>query len=315
MSSKPRIAITMGDPAGIGPELCLRLLAEPRVIEFCEPIIFGNRQVLDRVASHLQWRSPPEESIQQIRGINADDIRPGVVDADGGRYSFRCVEAAVDAALAKKVAAVCTMPVNKEAWHEAGINYPGHTEFIVEKTETKRSCMMLTSAIVTCSLVTTHIGYADVASQLTIDKVDMAIDLTRSAMKRIVDREPRLSVLGLNPHAGEHGLFGNKEEERIIMPAIANAQQKGWHVEGPLPPDTAFVANRRAITDAYICMYHDQGLIPLKTLAFDTAVNVTLGLPIVRTSPDHGTAFDIAWTGQAKAESAIQAVLFAVMCL
>jgi len=308
---KPRIAVTMGDPAGVGPELCLRLLSEPRVLDVCEPLVFGDRRLLHRVADHLQWHPPAEDAVHQIRGLMADEVRPGVIDVDCGRFSFRCVESALDAAMTQKVAAVCTMPINKESWHAAGINYPGHTEVFVENTKASRSCMMLTSAQLTCSLVTTHVGFVEVAKQLSTDKIANVIELTHDYVHRLLCREPRLAVLGLNPHAGEHGLFGNKEEEHIIEPAIAGAKRRGWLVEGPLPPDTAFVPYRIASTDAYVCMYHDQGLIPLKTLAFDSAVNVTLGLPIIRTSPDHGTAFDIAWTGQANPESAIQAMLLA----
>jgi 4-hydroxythreonine-4-phosphate dehydrogenase len=301
----------MGDPAGIGPELCLRLLAEPQVLGVCEPIIFGDRHLLARVADRLQWRAPAEESVHHIRGLKVDDVRPGIVDAECGRYSFRCVEQAIDAAMTKKVAALCTMPINKESWHEAGISYPGHTELLVEKTATIRYCMMLTAPEVTCSLATTHVGFADVPKALTSERIAAALELTHAMMLKLRGRPPRLVVLGLNPHAGEHGLFGHGEEERIIAPVIAEARSKGWHVDGPMSADTAFVAGQRSSTDAYICMYHDQGLIPLKTLAFDSAANVTLGLPIVRTSPDHGTAYDIAWTGTARADSAVQAMLLA----
>lgn len=309
--SKPRIAVTMGDPAGIGPELCLRLLSEPRVLDVCQPVIYGDLKLLSHIANHLQWHPPAEESIHIVRGLNADEVRPGIVDAECGRFSFRCVETAIDAAMTKRVAAVCTMPINKEAWNAAGLNYPGHTEVFVEKTQTTRSCMMLTSTSITCSLVTTHVGFADVTNQLNTETIMTVIELTHEAMLRSLGRSPQLSVLGLNPHAGEHGLFGDREEEQIIEPAIAASKRRGILVDGPLPPDTAFVPARRVITDAYVCMYHDQGLIPLKALAFDTAVNLTLGLPFVRTSPDHGTAFDIAWTGHAKAESAVQAMLLA----
>lgn len=301
----------MGDPAGVGPELCLRLLAEPRVLDVCNPIIIGDRKLLERVADRLQWRRPTEDEIQNLRGLISDDVMPGIVDADCGRYSFRCVEAAIDAALAKTVSAICTMPINKEAWHAAGISYPGHTELLVEKTAATKSCMMLTSAEVTCSLVTTHVGLAEVPGLLSVEKIENVMELTHDMMLKLHGREPRIVVLGLNPHAGEHGLFGNREEENVIAPCVANAKRRGWLVVGPMPPDTAFVPDKRQSTDAYICMYHDQGLIPLKALAFDSAVNVTLGLPIVRTSPDHGTAFDIAWTGEARAESAIQAMLLA----
>jgi 4-hydroxythreonine-4-phosphate dehydrogenase len=209
------------------------------------------------------------------------------------------------------VAGVATGPIHKEALHAAGIPFPGHTEIFADRTQAARSCMMLTSDAITCSLVTTHIGYRDVPGQLSIERILEVIQLTAEAMQRIRGRPARLTVCGLNPHAGEHGLFGDGEEERIIAPAVAAARQQGYDVQGPLPPDTAFLPPRRQSTDAFVCMYHDQGLIPLKALAFDTAVNITLGLPIVRTSVDHGTALDIAWTGRAQAGSLVQAVLLA----
>jgi 4-phospho-D-threonate 3-dehydrogenase / 4-phospho-D-erythronate 3-dehydrogenase len=171
--------------------------------------------------------------------------------------------------------------------------------------------MMLTSEAITCSLVTVHVGYREVPALLTTDRILETIELTADAMERFRGRKPRLLVCGLNPHAGEHGLFGEGEEERIIAPAIVAAKAKGIDVGGPLPPDTAFLPKYRKATDAYVCMYHDQGLIPLKALAFEDAVNVTLGLPIIRTSVDHGTAFDIAWQGKADPSSLFQAVRLA----
>ena len=170
---------------------------------------------------------------------------------------------------------------------------------------------MLTSPAISCSLVTTHIGYHEVAGALSSEAILDAIELTADALQRLRGRAPRLVVCGLNPHAGEHGLFGKGEEERIIAPAIASARAQGIQIEGPLPPDTAFLPQRRETTDAYICMYHDQGLIPLKMLAFDSAINITLGLPIIRTSVDHGTALDIAWQGQANPNSLFEAIRLA----
>jgi 4-hydroxythreonine-4-phosphate dehydrogenase len=195
--------------------------------------------------------------------------------------------------------------------HAAGLPYAGHTEIFTEKTGARRSCMMLTSDEITCSLVTTHIGYAAVPSQLTTERIVEVIELTNQAMTQLRGRSVKIVLCGLNPHAGEHGLFGSGEEEQVIAPAAAVARAWGMDVVGPLPPDTAFVPARRRATDAYVCMYHDQGLVPLKALAFDVAVNVTLGLPIIRTSVDHGTAFDIAWTGRADCSSLIRAVLLA----
>lgn len=317
----------MGDPAGIGPELCLRLLQDPQVAGTATLVVFGDAGVLRRVAQQCGlpepslvvesnwWRQNGRElrqgAVLDLQAIAADEVRPGRVDAATGQASYRYIEAAISAALSGLVAAVATGPIHKEALHAAGIPYPGHTEIFAARTGAARSCMMLTSSEITCSLVTTHIGYREVPGQLSTERILEVIELTAEAMRRIRGRPARLTVCGLNPHAGEHGLFGDGEEERIIAPAVAAARQRGFDVQGPLPPDTAFLPPRRQATDAFVCMYHDQGLIPLKALAFDTAVNVTLGLPIIRTSVDHGTALDIAWTGRAQASSLMQAVLLA----
>jgi 4-hydroxythreonine-4-phosphate dehydrogenase len=227
-----------------------------------------------------------------------------------GRASYGYIQAAIDAALGGRVAAVVTAPINKEALHAAGFQFPGHTEIFAQRTSAPRSCMMQYSEQITCSFVTVHVGYAEVPELLTESRILEVIELTASALRQIRQREPRLVVCGLNPHAGEQGLFGNREEERVIRPAVAAAREQGIQVEGPLPPDTAFLVENRQTTDAFVCMYHDQGHIPVKALAFDTAVNTTLGLPIIRTSVDHGTAGDIAWQGKARPHS-----LFAAMKL
>lgn len=328
MTSLPRIAVTMGDPAGVGPELCLRLLRDERVRELCVPIVFGDARVLYRVASQLGWPEPPavihderwprfRESIdtpcvRDLRAVDADGVQPGAVSAVCGAAAYRYFTAAIDDALsAGGVDAIATAPINKESLHAAGYPFPGHTEILASRTNAERSCMMLTSDAITCSLVTVHVGYWEVPSLLTVERVLDTIELTAAAMERIRGRKPRLRACGLNPHAGEHGLFGKREEERIIAPAIEAARARGIEVSGPLPPDTAFLPKYRKTTDAYVCMYHDQGLIPLKALAFEDAVNVTLGLPIIRTSVDHGTAYDIAWQGKADVSSLIQAVTLA----
>ena len=308
----PRIAITMGDPAGVGPELCLRLLANESVREFCVPIVFGDLGVLNPLADWLDW---PEPNPRDILDFNTeppeDPFQPGKVSAACGAAAYRYFTFAIDEALAGRVDAIATCPINKESLHAAGFPFPGHTEILASRTNAERSCMMLTSPEITCSLVTVHVGYREVPALLTIERILDTIELTAAAMERIRGKKPKLLVCGLNPHAGEHGLFGEREEERFIVPAIEAARTKGIDVYGPLPPDTAFLPKYRKSTDAYICMYHDQGLIPLKALAFEEAVNVTLGLPIVRTSVDHGTAFDIAWKGIADVSSLIHAVKLA----
>ncbi len=310
--SKPVIAITMGDPAGIGPELCVRLVGEESILSVCEPIVYGNYGVLERVAGVLGVRPPPRERVRECGDLDAAAVTPGKVDPRCGEASYRYVVAAIEDAMAGRVAALCTGPIHKEAWHAAGVPYPGHTELLAARTGAAATCMMLTAASLTCSLVTGHVGLRDVPVMLSEERIYETIWMTAAAMRRIRGRPPRLAVCGLNPHAGEHGLFGASEEERFIVPAIARAVREGLEIVGPLPPDTAFVPHRRAVTDAYICMYHDQGLIPLKALAFDEAVHVTLGLPIVRTSVDHGTAYDIAWQGKASHESFRRAIELAV---
>jgi len=315
MAKLPRIAITMGDPAGVGPELCLRLLTDARVRAVCEPIVVGSLALLNRVAHLLGLPLPDPAFIHDLGNLNADAVEAGSVSATCGRAAYEYVTFAIDAALAGRVDAITTGPLNKEALYLAGVPFPGHTEILAERTHTPRACMMLTSDAITCSLVTVHVGYREVPALLTQELIRETIEVTAAAMLRLRGRTPRLLVCGLNPHAGEHGLFGDREEERIIAPAIAAARLAGIDVSGPLPPDTAFLPKNRERTDAFVCMYHDQGLIPLKALAFEEAVNVTLGLPIVRTSVDHGTAFDIAWKGVADVSSFVKAVeLAAKLC-
>ena len=317
----------MGDPAGIGPEICLQLLNHPETAAQCVPIIFGDAAVLRRVARKLglsfavpviqkadwpnQCRTLRGPAVLDLQCLDAETITPGRVDARCGEAAFQYVLAAIRAGLAGEVDAVATAPLNKEALHAAGHNYPGHTEIFAGHMKATRSCMMLTSSELTCSFVTVHVGYVEVPRLLDVQRILDVIELTADAVRRMREREPRLIVCGLNPHAGEHGLFGEREEERFIVPAIAAARERGVNIEGPLPSDTAFLAERRRTTDAFICMHHDQGHVPLKALAFDSAINLTLGLPVVRTSVDHGTAFDIAWQGKASASSLIAAVQLA----
>jgi 4-hydroxythreonine-4-phosphate dehydrogenase len=325
---RPRIAVTMGDPAGVGPEVCLHLLANRHLARNCLPVIFGDAAILDRVARSLgltldavvlspeQWLSQHDAldgpAVVDLSAVEPDAVEPGRIGAHTGRAAYAYVNAALDAALAGQVSAVTTGPLNKEALHLAGIDFPGHTEIFAARTRTRRFCMMQYSAEITCSFVTVHVGYAEVPSLLSAERILEVIELTDEALQRIRGRKPKLVVCGLNPHAGEHGLFGNREEERFILPALEAGRMKGIQLEGPLPPDTAFLPERRRVTDGFICMYHDQGHIPLKALAFDSAVNVTLGLPVVRTSVDHGTALDIAWQGKAHPTSLFAAVRLAI---
>lgn len=323
---KPTIAITMGDPAGVGPEVCLHLLANADLARLCTPVVFGDAAVLRACALKTglpfaapviaaeAWShaTPREPSVLDLGIIGPGALTPGAISASTGHASYTYVNHAIDAALAGRVAAVSTAPLNKEAMSKAGIKFPGHTEIFASRTHAARSCMMQFSEEITCSFVTVHVGYAEVPALLTPGRILDVIELTAAGLERIRRRKPRLAVCGLNPHAGEHGLFGGREEERIIIPAIEAARARGHEVEGPLPPDTAFLPWKRKTTDAFICMYHDQGHIPVKALAFDSAVNTTLGLPIIRTSVDHGTALDIAWQGKARPDSLYAAVRLAV---
>ena len=324
----PRIAITMGDPAGIGPEIALQVEKLEALQQWCVPIIFGDAKVLSRVAERLQLGFTPlvidadsgrskfgelsEPCIYDLDVIGESDFTIGQVNAATGRAAYRYIEASIDAAIAGDVAAVATGPINKADFHLAAVPLPGHTEIFAAKTAAERTCMMLTSREITCSLVTAHVGIRDVPGLLSVERIRDVIELTHDALGRIEVPHRKIVVCGLNPHAGEGGLFGGQEEERFIVPAIDSARQAGIEVEGPLPSDTAFLPERRDATGAYVCLYPEQGLIPLKTLAFDRAVNVTLALPNVRTSVDHGTALDIAWQGKASTTSMERAVELAV---
>ena len=312
----------MGDPAGIGPEICLHLLNQPDIADACVPIVFGDAGVLRRVAhaAGIPFNTPVirewDDGVDAARvldlgAVDADAVKPGLVDARCGEAAYRYVVEAIDAGLCGRVAAVSTAPLNKEALHAAGHRYPGHTEIFAERMKAPRSCMMQYSEEVTCSFVTVHVGYHEVPALLQPDRIVVVIELTAHALRRIRRREPKLLVCGLNPHAGENGLFGRREEERFIVPAIERARGLGHDVTGPVPGDTAFTPQARRQYDAVVCMYHDQGHIPVKMIAFDSAVNTTLGLPVQRTSVDHGTAFDIAWKGIARPGSLYAAVRLA----
>jgi 4-hydroxythreonine-4-phosphate dehydrogenase len=308
----PRVGITCGDPAGIGPEIALRALREPRVLERCLPIVFADADLLRRVAlacglaapeqvvTRDDWTRTPAidgPTVVDCNAVDADAVRPGEVDADCGRAAYAYLEACTRAVLDGHLDAMATGPIHKESIRRAGIPHPGHTEILATLTGAAFSCMLLTSEHLSVSFVTTHVGYAEVPGLLTRERIRRVIELTAEAMETLRGRPPRLAVCGLNPHAGEGGLFGDREEERVIAPAVEAARAQGIHVEGPVSPDAAFLPSRLESVDVVVCMYHDQGHIPFKQVAFETGVNVTLGLPIIRTSVDHGTAFDIAWKG------------------
>jgi 4-hydroxythreonine-4-phosphate dehydrogenase len=281
---RPRIAITVGDPAGIGPEIAVGAAADARVLEVCEPVLYA----------------PP----------NLDAFTPGQLSADAGRAAYECITRAVADARARVVDAIATAPVNKLAFAHAGLPWKGHTDLLAHLCGANEVRMLFHSPELNVVLATVHVPLVDVARLLTRQVMLETITITAAAMPRFGVERPRLAVAGLNPHAGEEGLLGG-EELSTISPAIADAKRRGVDVTGPLPADTVFTRAARGEFDVVVACYHDQGLIPVKLLAFGRAVNVTIGLPIIRTSVDHGTAFDIAGQGKADPSSMIEAVLLA----
>lgn len=336
------IAITMGDAAGIGPEIIAKAFREePEVLRACFVAgdVHAMRKAAQQVAAgHLQLPvlhiSFPEEALlappQCIPVLQIGDalapVAMGQVQACAGEFAGRCVTWAADAALKGEIAALVTAPMHKEALSAAGApydNYPGHTELLQARAAQARGLsvaempvrMMLANQALRTVLVSIHVSLRDALDAVTFDNVLETIRITRIALRDVLGREPRIAVAGLNPHAGEGGLFG-REEIETIFPAIAAARADGADVHGPIAPDTVFMRARHAEDhpaefEVVVAMYHDQGLIPVKYMGVEQGVNVTLGLPLVRTSPDHGTAFDIAGRGLASAESLIEAVRMA----
>ncbi|TWT82607.1 4-hydroxythreonine-4-phosphate dehydrogenase [Planctomycetes bacterium CA13] len=304
----PRIAISVGDVAGIGPELSIACAADQAVKGVCFPVLYGPAEVLRRISVQLGYATAEMPQIVDVPIEQPESVIAGQFSAATGQASFDAVSRAIDSTMAGESSAIVTGPIQKEAWHEAGITFPGHTELLASRTAVDQFSMMLTSETISCVLATIHVPLADVPSLLSVDLILRAIRNGADALARRLRRPARVAVCGLNPHAGENGLFSHGEEANLIEPAIAQARSEGIDIIGPLPPDTAFTPRMREQTDVYICMYHDQGLIPLKALSFDDAVNVTLGLPIVRTSVDHGTALDLAWQGVASRRSMMAAI-------
>jgi 4-hydroxythreonine-4-phosphate dehydrogenase len=323
----PLIAISMGDPAGIGAEIILKSAAVlTRRRHAPSLVVIGDSKVmletarrLKRVPTPRPWTpaAPPDPAERGLSVLAASELarlarRPGHPTVAGGEASFQYVMRGARMAMSGEVDALVTAPISKQGWHRAGHQYPGHSELLAEVGRTRAWRMMFAGAQLRLVLVTVHIGLREVSSKLTRGTVLETIRLLHHHLRQGEGRSrPRIAVLGFNPHAGEQGLFGD-EEIRAINPAIKAARHSGIDAVGPLAPDTAFVrTNGRFPFDAVVAMYHDQGLIPLKTLEFDRAVNVTLGLPFIRTCPDHGTAFDIAGRGRANPASMIAAIEYA----
>ncbi len=332
---KPVIAITMGDPAGIGAEITAKALANSAVMATCRPIVVGDGWLMEkalkltglekalqinRVESVQQARFAPNLiNVLDMRQVDAADFRYGQVSKICGEAAFRYVEKAIALAMDSQVDATVTNPINKEALNLSGHAFSGHTEIYAKLTGTRRYCMLLMEGDMLISHVSTHVSLRDACDRVKKDRVGEVIGLTAQAAKRLKGIEnPLIAVAGLNPHCGENGLFGTEEIEEIV-PAVLQAQQAGLRVEGPLPPDTVFSKLRGGWYDAVVAMYHDQGHIPLKSIGFNynrekqkwdsvSGVNITLGLPIIRTSVDHGTAFDQAGCGTADAASLLDAI-------
>jgi 4-hydroxythreonine-4-phosphate dehydrogenase len=322
---KPLIVVTMGDPTGIGPEIIARALARPEIGTDCRVLVLGDRSAMERgiavTGERLRLKMlsegfPPEEPdpdtvyLRPLSRLGAADLVYGKPTEASGEAMFRYITEAARLCLSGEAAAMATAPINKEAMNRAGHKYPGHTELLAELTDTGEFVMMLAGDRLRVTLVTIHEALRDVPRLVTRGKVLSTIRITHRDVDRYFRGNPRIAVLALNPHCSEGGLFGD-EEERIIRPAVEAAREEGIEVAGPLSADTLFHFAAQGEYDAVVCMYHDQGLIPLKLLHFEDGVNVTLGLPIIRTSVDHGTAYNLAGTGKASAASMAAAIRMA----
>jgi 4-hydroxythreonine-4-phosphate dehydrogenase len=321
----PVVGITMGDAAGIGPEIIVKALGVKAVYEWCRPVVIGDARRLRKAAQIVGARTSihtvpdPANAGQRFGEIDCidialvpEDLPFGKLSAAAGNAAYHFIARAVELATAGKISAICTAPLNKEALHAGGHVYPGHTELLAKLSNTPEVSMMLMTPKMRVIHVTTHIGLLDAIEKIEPGLVERTIRRGHEALGRAGITRPRIAVCGINPHAGEHGLFGRGEEEKKIGPAIESLRQRGIAVEGPLPADTLFFRAGRGDFDLVVAMYHDQGHGPVKVLGLEAGVNVTVGLPFVRTSVDHGTAFDIAGTGQADERSMVEALRQAV---
>jgi 4-phospho-D-threonate 3-dehydrogenase / 4-phospho-D-erythronate 3-dehydrogenase len=323
--AEPVIAITMGDGAGVGPEVIMKIHMDKSLFEECRPLVVGDAKRLRQAGEiveaglEVQALSDPAQAGYRSGTVQCldldllpEDLPWGELSPEAGEAAYRYIACAVQLATSDRADAICTAPLNKEALHAAGHRYPGHTEMLAELTGTDEVSMMLTTPHLKVIHVTTHVGLLDAVERIEPGLVYRTIRRGHEAMRRSLDRSPRIAVCGINPHAGEHGLFGRGEEEEKIAPAVERARGEHIEVLGPLPADTTFFRAVRGDFDLVVAMYHDQGHGPIKALGVDAGVNVTVGLPVVRTSVDHGTAFDIAGEGKVEEASMREAVRQAV---
>jgi len=324
MSDLPCIAITMGDPAGIGPEILLKALSREEIYRVSKPLVLGDVDLLKSVSKQIGSLSfhviatpnevtgrPGVVEVIPVSTLNKDSCMPGEPTRDGGKAMVDYILKAVELTTGSQVSAMVTCPINKGLMHLAGYTFAGHTELLAHLTHSADYVMMLAGERLRVALATTHCALRDVAQRLTKDMIVKTVMITSQALEEyFAISRPRVAVAALNPHAGESGLFG-REDTEIVQPAVEEAQKQGLIIEGPLPADTVFYHAYKGQFDAVVALYHDQGLIPLKLLHFTDAVNITLGLPIVRTSVDHGTAYDIAGKGIADPSSLVAAIKMA----
>jgi 4-hydroxythreonine-4-phosphate dehydrogenase len=323
--SRPTIAITMGDAAGVGPEIIMKSLVHPDLYDRCCPVVVGDagrlRQAGKIVGTKLEVRSlddivdagctPGRVDCIDLHLI-PDDLPWGKLSPVAGDAAYQYIKRATELAVAGKVSAICTAPLNKEALHAGGHKFPGHTEMLAALTGTPEVSMMLMTPKLRVIHVTTHIGLIDAINRIEPALVERVIARGRDVLVKAGLPRQKIGVCGINPHAGEHGLFGHGEEEAKIIPAVEACRAKGWDVEGPLPADTLFFRAGRGDFDMVVAMYHDQGHGPVKVMGLEDGVNITVGLPVIRTSVDHGTAFDIAGTGKVDERSLLEAMRQAI---
>ncbi len=321
---RPLLAITMGDAAGVGPEIVVKALADPQVIRICRPLVIGDMNLLERHRARfaqklrlakVEWPGAPSKRVYPVVEpfpIPSGEPVVGTATAEAGRAAVAYIEKGVELVAAGAADALVTAPINKTAIRLAGSPFPGHTEMLAHLTGAREYAMMLVGGALRVSLATIHIPLSRVPVELDTGRILSVIRLTARAAASMGFTRPRVAVCGLNPHAGEEGLFG-REDMDIIRPAVEAAAAEGLEVSGPHPADTVFHRALRGEFQAVVAMYHDQGLVPLKTLFFDEGVNVTLGLPIIRTSVDHGTAYNIAGQGVASPRSLVEAIKLAAL--